>query len=127
VHLEGIDERLRAVVLDVMALQIMDFSVAEGLRTKERQEKLVASGASKTMNSKHLTGKAVDLYPYPIDMRKVQAGNWVECARFGVLAGMMKTVGQRHGVKIRWGLDWDSDGQTLDQTFFDAPHFELDY
>lgn len=125
-RLEEVDERLRAIVNDVMALQIMDFSVMEGRRTKERQEQLVRDGKSKTMKSKHLVGLAVDLYPYPVDMSKVNSGNWVELARFGVLAGLMKAVARKHSVKIRWGLDWDGDGQTLDHTFHDAPHFEIE-
>jgi hypothetical protein len=37
------------------------FRVQEGLRTRERQAELVAGGASRTMNSRHLTGHAVDL------------------------------------------------------------------
>jgi peptidoglycan LD-endopeptidase CwlK len=45
------------------AIQIttQDFRGQEGLRTRERQAALVARGASRTMNSRHLTGHAVDL------------------------------------------------------------------
>ena len=42
-----------------------------------------------------------------------------------MIAGLMMRAAQEEGVHIRWGGDWDSDGQTLDHTFFDAPHFEM--
>jgi peptidoglycan LD-endopeptidase CwlK len=83
------------------------------------------------MNSKHIAqadgfGHAVDLYPYPIDMKHVNGGYWPEIIRFGVLAGIIKTLAPKHGLMIRWGMDWDSDGRTLDHSFFDAPHFEIE-
>ena len=45
------------------AIQItpVDFTVLEGRRTKERQAELLKAGATTTMNSRHLTGHAVDL------------------------------------------------------------------
>lgn len=119
-----------------MDTQIMDFSVVEGARSLTRQRDLVAKGASKTMNSRHLIqddgyAHAVDLYPYPINMHKVRAHDTVEICRFGVLAGLVKSGAEdlykqgKISHKIRWGGDWDNDGETLDHRFFDAPHFEL--
>ncbi len=107
-----------------------DFSVNEGLRSLERQTELFKGGFSKTMASKHLKqsdgyGHAVDLYPYPVDMARVNKGDWRECIRFGMIAGAMFSAAKELGIPIRWGMDWDGDGQTLDHTFFDAPHFEL--
>jgi peptidoglycan L-alanyl-D-glutamate endopeptidase CwlK len=29
------------------------------------------------------------------------------------------------GVKLRWGLDWDQNGDIRDNTFNDQYHFEL--
>ena len=74
------------------------------------------------MNSKHLIqsdgyGHAVDLYPYPIDMNRVNKGDAKEIFRFGVLAGLMRSVAERKGIIIVNGADWDGDGQTLDHTF----------
>ena len=108
----------------------MDFTVVEGLRSLERQRELYNKGASATMNSKHLIqsdgwGHAFDVYPYPIDMKAVHAHSAQEIIRFGVLSGIIKSAALDLDVKIRWGGDWDSDGETLDHTFFDAPHFEL--
>ena len=129
-NLAGVNPKLIDVVHAVMELQIMDFSVVEGLRTKERQKELFDARKSRTMNSKHLKqsdgyGHAVDLYPYPIDMRRVNTGNAKEIIRFGVLAGLMLKCAQESCVNVRWGGDWDKDGETLDHSFFDAPHFEI--
>lgn len=128
--LTGVHPDLVLVVQKVMDLQVMDFSVNEGLRTLERQKDLVARGVSKTMRSKHLIqsdgyGHAVDLYPYPINMQKVTSGDAREIARFGVLAGLMHAVAKQEGVALVNGMDWDGDGETLDHNFFDAPHFQL--
>ena len=60
-NLEGVDKSLSDLVVLAITMTEVDFVVIEGLRTRERQEKLVASGASMTMNSKHLIGHAVDL------------------------------------------------------------------
>jgi peptidoglycan L-alanyl-D-glutamate endopeptidase CwlK len=129
-RLEAVHPRLVSVVHKVMELQVMDFSVVEGVRTYERQKELVDRGVSKTMNSKHLIqddeyGHAVDLYPYPINMKKVNEGDAREIARFGVLSGLVQAVAKQEGVKIINGMDWDGDGETLDHTFFDAPHFQI--
>lgn len=128
--LAGVHPLLVDVVHDVMAMQIMDFSVNEGVRTLERQKQLVAEKKSKTMQSKHLMqndgyGHAVDLYPSPIDMAAVQRGDEREIYRFGILAGLMLSAAKRRGIIIINGADWDGDGQTLDHTFFDAPHFQI--
>lgn len=129
-RLNGVHPSLVFLVQSAMETQIMDFSVNEGVRTLDRQKDLVSKGFSKTMKSKHLVqsdgyGHAVDLYPYPIDMEAVNRNNAVEIVRFGVLAGIIKSLAWTHGIEIEWGGDWDSDGQTLDSTFFDAPHIQL--
>lgn len=130
-NLDGVHPSLVDLVKIVMNWQVMDFSVAEGIRTEDRQKELVESGKSKTMNSKHLRqtsgyGHAVDLYPYPIDMEKVNKGDVREISRFSLLAGLMIAAGKSRGVKVTWGGDWDRDGQTLDHTFFDAPHIQIE-
>ncbi len=129
-NLAGVHPALVDVCNAALFTGIMDFSVVDGLRTREEQERLYREEKTKTLHSKHLRqstgyGHAVDLYPYPIDMNAVNKGHWPEIIRFGVLAGLMKTCAMDLGVKIRWGCDWDNDGETLDHSFFDAPHFEL--
>jgi peptidoglycan L-alanyl-D-glutamate endopeptidase CwlK len=90
----------------------LGFVVTEGLRTVMRQSELVKAGASKTMNSKHLTGHAVDLAAtVGGDVR------W-DWPLYASLAGIMKRAAQEVGVAITWGGDWKS--------FKDGPHFEID-
>ena len=135
-RLQGVHSQLVQIVHDAMAAQIMDFAVHEGVRTLDRQKELVAAGKSRTMLSKHLIqsdgfAHAVDLYPSPIDMSVINnpsksAGLYgKEVFRFGVLSGVMLSAARRRGILLINGADWDGDGQTLDHTFFDAPHFQL--
>jgi peptidoglycan L-alanyl-D-glutamate endopeptidase CwlK len=86
--------------------------VTEGLRTKERQRQLVAAGASRTMNSRHLTGHAVDVAA--LVGGKVR---W-DWPLYAVIAEHMKAAARELGVAIVWGGDWKS--------FRDGPHVELD-
>ena len=85
------------------------FFVIEGLRTVDRQRELVASGASRTMASRHLTGHAVDLGPTPLD--------WNDFPAFRAMAGAMHRAADAEGVPLDWGGNWTS--------FRDGPHFEL--
>lgn len=114
-HLKGVDPRLVAVCN--AAIKVIDFAVLDGKRTIEEQRILVARGKSKTMNSKHLDGLAVDLAPWPI--------TWVDTEMFCVLAGVMRAEAHRLGHTLRWGGDWDRDDQTKDERFRDYGHFEL--
>lgn len=86
-------------------------------RTPEQQAQLLREGKTKTLQSKHLTGEAVDLAPFPVD--------WNDLKRFHVLAGYILATATALGVTLRWGGDWDSDFTYTDQTFHDLPHFEL--
>lgn len=98
-----------------------DCSVLQGTRDEETQNRLFDEGKSKLRwpESKHnsLPSNAVDVAPYPID--------WNDTGRFYMFVGYTKRVAEEMGIKIRVGADWDSDGNTDDQTFNDLPHFEL--
>ncbi|OAV09518.1 Phage endolysin [Moraxella catarrhalis] len=61
--MQGVHPDLVKVVLHAIKISPVDFSVMEGVRTKEHQRELVKKRASKTMNSRHLTGHAVDIVP----------------------------------------------------------------
>lgn len=103
-------------------IKLMDVTVLEGVRTVEQQEEYVRTGKSTTMNSKHIKqpdgwSHAVDLAPYPID--------WNDGQRFAYMQGMIRGIAHQLGIKVRSGIDWDSDGETKDHTFFDGPHFEI--
>ena len=111
-NLQGVQPDLVRVVRAALALSPVDFAVIEGLRTIERQKELVAAGASKTMNSRHITGHAVDLGAYvdgQVDW------SWPLYER---IAAAMKLAAKELGVAIVCGADWTK--------FRDGPHFELD-
>ena len=110
-RLEGVDERLKAAVVECAARCPYPFNVSEGLRTKEQQREYVRQGKSRTMNSKHLTGRAVDLYPLTMNRKQV---DW---SRFEELADLMFQVASDQGTEIVWGGHW--------KTFVDKCHFEL--
>lgn len=110
-RLQGVHPDLVKVVEQAIRISTVDFTVLEGLRDPMRQKKLVESGASQTLNSRHITGHAVDL------------GAWVDdqvdwsWPLYTQIATAMKTAAKELGVSIVWGGDWKS--------FKDGPHFEL--
>lgn len=112
-RLEGVDSRLKAVVLKCAEDCPFPFNVSEGLRTEERQLEMYKLGKSKTLQSKHLDGLAVDLYPLTMDRKKV---DW---DGFGRLADLMFKAADAVGARIVWGGNW--------KRFVDKPHFELSY
>ena len=114
-RLKGVNSKLVNVLNELV--KIMDVTIIEGLRTEARQNELLAQGKSKTKYSKHLEGKAVDLAPYPID--------WKDRERFHYMGGMVRGIGKEMGVTIRWGGDWDSDGEIKDNGFDDLVHVEI--
>ncbi len=63
-RLSGVKPQLVAVVRRAIELTTVDFGVTEGLRTIETQRRYVDTGKSQTMDSRHLTGDAVDLVAY---------------------------------------------------------------
>lgn len=111
--LRGIHPDLRRVIDRALQDSPLDFVVIEGLRTPERQKQLVASGASKTLNSRHITGHAVDLVP--VGPNGKAAFDW---PLYDKLGPAVKAAARAEGVAIVWGGDWSS--------FKDGPHFELD-
>ena len=104
------------------AIKYVDITIIEGERSKERQEELVRTGKSKTLNSKHIKqndgySHAIDAVAYPIEWE-----NWQKNYMF---AGFIKGLATSMGIKIRMGADWNGNFDTKDQTFHDLPHFEL--
>ena len=114
-RLKGVKPELVNVLNEL--IKIMDVTIIEGVRSQGRQNELVAQGASKTKYSKHITGDAVDLAPYPID--------WDDRDTFHYMCGMIRGIAQQMKVPVRVGCDWDSDGQTKDNNFDDLVHVEL--
>jgi len=110
-RLEGVHPDLVRIVKKAAALSDLDFTVLEGLRSVERQKQLVSQGASKTMNSRHITGHAVDLAP-------MIAGEvrW-DWPLYHKLAKIVKAAAADEKVPLVWGGDW--------RAFKDGPHWEL--
>lgn len=114
--LAGAHPDLVRVIERAAALSSIDFTVLEVLRTPARQRELVASGASKTMRSRHLPGadgksRAVDIAP--LDGGQISWA-WPTYHR---LAPIIKRAAREVGVPIEWGGDWKS--------FRDGPHWQL--
>jgi len=138
-RLDSVDPDLIKVVKYAIGVTKVDFGVIEGVRTLEKQKELVAAGPSKTMNSKHLKGLAVDLMAY-VGGR----GCW-ELKVYDDIADEMKQGAIEYGVPIVWGASWhirniaDWEG-TMEEAmndyidtrrkegkrpFIDGPHFEI--
>ena len=110
-RLVGVHPDLIRVVNRAIQLTAVDFAVLEGVRTLARQKELLKSGATRTLQSRHLTGHAVDL------------GAWVgsevrwDWPLYYKIADAMKAASKELAVPIEWGGDWRS--------FKDGPHFQL--
>ena len=112
-RLEGVHPEIVKLVKHAAAISDIDFTVLEGLRTKERQKHLVAKGASRTMKSRHLTGHAVDL---GVLIDGEVRWDW---PLYHKLALVVKRAAKETGVPIEWGGDWVS--------FKDGPHWQLSH
>lgn len=109
------------------AIQIIDFAVVSGKRNEKEQRKLVESGKSKTMDSKHLTGDAFDFVPYVKGMGYVYDHENKEFlySLYAYYAGIFMGIALEKGIKLRWGGDWNSNGVPyIDQNFQDLGHIE---
>lgn len=103
--------------------------VLEGVRTLETQRQYFEAGASRTMKSKHLTGDAVDII---VQFRTPQPGGrfrwearWESDLYMKVADQFGWPAAQACDLQLRWGGDWDGDGDYTDSNFFDGPHWEL--
>lgn len=110
-NLEGVHPHMQTIVHEAIKRTEQDFTVIEGLRTLSRQKELVAKGVSWTLNSRHLTGHAVDMVPYPITKHlKYPHVQWQD------MADAMFAAANYHGYPLEWGYTlWGKD----------KPHFQL--
>ena len=141
-RLNGVDANLVKVVQRAIEITPQDFMVVEGVRSKEQcyinygkgrtvaqctakgvpakyaQPKLAkVTWLNNPLSSKHVSGKAVDLVPYPV--------NWNDLTKFDQVAKAMFAAAKELGVSIRWGADWDNDGNYREKGEYDSRHFEL--
>lgn len=110
--LKGVHPDLVRVVELALSYSPHDFTITEGLRTVARQRELKAAGASQTMNSRHITGHAIDF--------AVLVGGKVrwDWPLYGQVAEAFLRAAKELNVPIIWGGDWKS--------LRDGPHVELD-
>ena len=109
-QLVGLYPDLSFMVTETIKITPQDFMAFDGVRSSTQQRKLVNKGASKTMDSYHLYGLAVDLVPYINGQPRWEVG---PCK---VIAKAAKSVIKTHGLAIDWGYDlWG----------WDMPHYQL--
>lgn len=110
--------------LDRVLQEVADISLICGHRGQAEQDEAYEDGFSKVRwpNGAHnqLPSLAVDLQPYP----KPRHTHKMYQA-LGYIGGRLVQMAAEDGIIIRWGGDWDRDGDILDQTFDDLFHFEI--
>ncbi|MEQ5176510.1 MULTISPECIES: M15 family metallopeptidase [Proteus] len=111
-NLNDVHQDLVRIVYLALTLSEYDFVVIEGVRSLIRQKELMKEGKSKTLNSRHLTGHAVDIVPLVNGVIP-----WQDWSAFESVSKAMKKAAHQLGVSINWGGDWVS--------FRDGPHYEL--
>lgn len=114
--LEGVHPDLVRVVRRALEVSQLDFTVTCGLRTEKQQEAVMRDKKSTTMNSRHLTGHAVDLAPL-WNKEVVNGGRPENWHYFERVAKAMKMAALECKVPIEWGGDWE--------TFKDGYHYQL--
>lgn len=145
--LDQCDDRLRKVFTRVDSLGF-ECTIVTGHRGEAEQTEHYEAGRSKVPfpNSKHNVepSLATDAAPYdtvekripeaalPAFYKKLSAKDkeafqvYVkEMGQFYFFAGAVQAVANSINVPLRWGGDWDGDGNFEDQTFDDLWHFEL--
>ena len=117
-NLIGVHPSLAHVMRVAIKASPHDYMITEGLRTQERQAKLVAEGKSKTLKSKHL--KQDDGYGHAVDIMALDEqgkGTW-DMRYYRDIAQHILLVADTLGIPITWGGSWSN--------FKDGPHFQLD-
>ena len=116
-NLRSVDIKLQTLANEVLKISPIDFSITCGLRTKEEQEQLVKEGKSKTLNSKHLQGLAVDIM-------SCKEG-YSQAKDIFILVGLFIAVAKQLNINIRVGALWDYNS-TKDNNFIDAYHIQVE-
>ncbi len=107
----GVKQPLVDVVHVAILRSVVDFSVCQGLRTPAEEAILVSQGKSETLNSRHLTGDAVDLCAIINGV-----ANWEE-KYYHLISDAMFFASAKLNIPIKWGGSW--------KTLKDFGHFEL--
>lgn len=108
-NLNGVHPDLMSCAQYAIRHSTHDFTVIEGLRDIERQRELVAKGMSRTMNSRHLTGHAIDVWPFPAPKREVTKKDFI------LIIDAFRKASDELNIPLEFGIDWG----------WDAPHIQL--
>lgn len=117
------DKRLRDLFMEVKRVANIDFDISCTHRSEADQLILFHEGKSKVRKSKHnyYPSRAIDVYCYKENGKP----SWQK-EQYIYLAGIVQAVAHSQAVNIRWGGNWDGDGEVVtDQDFDDLCHFEL--
>lgn len=118
-NLRGVHPDLVRIVKRALKICPCDFTVIEGCRTLERQKQLLASGATRTLRSRHLTGHAVDIVPWingTVD--------WSDHSNFAIVGHSMRVAAMDLKIPLVWGAG-KMYGGFWSNSFNDMPHFQL--
>lgn len=111
--LEGVNPQLAAVFAEIERRGGPRFGYSEGVRSRERQAKMVKAGKSQTMNSRHLHGNAIDIYLLGDD----GSADWDFEKYRHFWENYVLPVSREMGVPIEWGGNW--------KTLKDGVHFQI--
>ncbi len=131
-RLQTCHKDIQLIMDEAIKITNVDFGIAEGYRSIEKQQQYFKEGKSKidgvSKKGKHnySPSLAVDIYPY------FENGAKWDNEHLSYLSGIIHAVSEilfadgKISHKVRWGGNWDMDGIILiDQSFDDRPHFEL--
>lgn len=120
---DTLDPRLQILVTRIRD-EVADISLVCGHRNEADQNEAFDSDHSTVRwpNSKHnkYPSVAVDLQPYPYPTYTPKL--W---GALGYIAGRAHAIAAEEGFRIRWGGDWNGDGDLTDQNFDDLFHLEI--
>lgn len=102
----------------------VDFGILEGHRNKQKQDTAFHSGASKVKfpNGKHNKTPS-EAFDFGIFINGKYEPNTT--SYYYYVAGVLQSCASELGIQLRWGGDWDGDGNFKDQTFNDLGHIEI--
>ena len=129
---------LQMIMKTAILITDIDFGISEGHRSVERQKELYAQGRTSpgqvvtwvdgvTKLSKHNQNPsmAVDIFPWI--QGKIKWDNEHLSYLAGLIHGVAEMLLAQELIthRIRWGGNFDMDGELVEESSTDRPHFEL--